>query len=154
MSEPMEIVFRRDESLDHVKVEFSAPEKTAEIERAMDLLLENEKDILLVATERGTYRIKKNDICRISSDGKYVEIACRDQIYRSKGSLSSFEEKLDQKSFLRISRFEIINLKRVRCYEFTFAGSLRIQLEGDYSAWASRRYIPIIKKILEEGGED
>ncbi|MBQ7714388.1 MAG: LytTR family transcriptional regulator DNA-binding domain-containing protein [Clostridia bacterium] len=153
MNEPLEIVFRKDENLDHIRVEFSAREETEEVRRAMDKLREYDDDAILVSTGKGTFRVKKDDICCLSSNGKRVEIVVSDQAYFTKGSLSSFENMLTQKNFVRISRFEIINLKRVKCYDFSFAGSLRIQLEGDNVVWASRRFIPIIKKILEEGGD-
>ena len=57
------------------------------------------------------------------------------------------------RSFLRVSRFEIVNLKMVRKYDFTLAGTLRIEFENGMETWASRRYIPIIKERLtrEEG---
>ena len=55
--------------------------------------------------------------------------------------------------FLRVSRFEIINLDMVRKYDFTLGGTLRIELENGMETWASRRYIPLIKERLsrEEG---
>ena len=48
LGEPFEIIFRKDENLDHVKVEFSAPEKTEEVMRAMEKLRDTENDVLLV----------------------------------------------------------------------------------------------------------
>ena len=55
--------------------------------------------------------------------------------------------------FLRVSRFEIIDLKKVRKYDFTLSGTLRIEFENGMETWASRRYIPLIRKRLsgEEG---
>ena len=62
------------------------------------------------------------------------------------------EEKLSRK-FLRISRFELINLSKVKKYDFTIGGTLRIEFENGMETWASRRYIPIIRERLtgEEG---
>ena len=55
--------------------------------------------------------------------------------------------------FLRVSRFEIIDLKKVRKYDFTLGGTLRIEFDNGMETWASRRYIPLIKERLtkEEG---
>ena len=57
------------------------------------------------------------------------------------------------RSFLRVSRFEIINLKKVRKYDFTLVGTLRVEFDNGMETWASRRYIPLIKERLsgEEG---
>ena len=73
-------------------------------------------------------------------------------IYTAKQSLQSLE-KLLGRSFLRISRFELINLQKVRKYDFTIMGTLRVEFEGGMETWASRRYIPLIRARLsgEEG---
>ena len=55
---------------------------------------------------------------------------------------------LDKKHFLRISRFEIVNLNKVLRYDFTLAGTLRLELAGGIETWASRRCIPAIRKRL------
>ena len=70
----------------------------------------------------------------------------------AKQSLQSIEELLSRK-FLRVSRFELINLSKVKKYDFTIGGTLRIEFENGMETWASRRYIPIIRERLtgEEG---
>ena len=57
-------------------------------------------------------------------------------------------EKLLGRSFLRISRFELVNLRKVRKYDFTIIGTLRIEFKNGMGTWASRRYIPLIKERL------
>ena len=59
---------------------------------------------------------------------------------------------LDADHFLRVSRFEIINLQKAVHFDFTIAGELKILLEKDQIVYASRRYIPIIRDYLK-GGE-
>ena len=63
------------------------------------------------------------------------------------------ESEIMSRSFLRVSRFEIINLKMVRKYDFTIGGTLRIEFQDGMETWASRRFIPLIKERLsrEEG---
>ena len=67
--------------------------------------------------------------------------------------MSEFEEKLDPGKFVRVSRFEIVNLDKVTNFDFTLGGTLRLELTGGMETWASRRSIPIIKERLlgEEG---
>ena len=94
----------------------------------------------------------EDDIILISSDRKQMRIITENGSYCAKQSLQSIE-KLLGKSFLRISRFEIINLKKVRKYDFTVIGTLRIEFKNNMETWASRRYIPLIKERLS-GEED
>ena len=75
-----------------------------------------------------------------------METGIRDGHYRL------LEEVLDKRRFIRISRFEIINLERVQRYDFTINGTLKIVMENGMQTWASRRYIPAIRRYLKEKG--
>lgn len=91
--------------------------------------------------------IEEKDIFFISSEGKQMRFVTETGIYTAKQTLQTIEKKLGR-SFLRISRFEIINLKKVRKYDFTIIGTLRIEFRNGMETWASRRYIPLIKERL------
>ena len=86
------------------------------------------------------------------ADGKNIRIVTLSDVFHAKQSLQSVEDILSG-NFLRVSRFEIINLKMVRKYDFTLVGTLRIEFENGMETWASRRYIPVIRERLsgEEG---
>ena len=96
--------------------------------------------------------VDEKDIVFISADGKQVSVTAVNGIYYARLSLQSMEEALSR-SFLRVSRFEIINLKMVKKYDFTIGGTLRIEFVNGMETWASRRYIPQIRARLsgEEG---
>lgn len=91
--------------------------------------------------------IEEKDIFFISSEGKQMRFVTETGIYTAKQTLQTIEKMLGR-SFLRISRFEIINLKKVRKYDFTIIGTLRIEFRNGMETWASRRYIPLIKERL------
>ena len=68
-------------------------------------------------------------------------------------SLQEAESMLRSSMFLKISRFEIVNLQKVKNFDFTISGTLRIEFEDGSFTWASRRFIPIIKQRLSERNE-
>ena len=96
--------------------------------------------------------IDESEILFISSEGRQMRIVAMSGIYTAKQTLQVIE-KLLGRSFLRISRFEIINLKKVRKYDFTIIGTLRIEFENGMETWASRRYIPLIRERLSQEEE-
>ena len=51
-----------------------------------------------------------------------------------------------------IKKFQIVNLAKVRRYDFTVAGTLRLELAGGMETWASRRCIPEIRRRLKGKG--
>ena len=62
--------------------------------------------------------------------------------------LREVEKLLDPYIFLRISRFEIINLSKVARFDFSIAGTLQIEMKNGMKTWASRRCIAEIKNRL------
>ena len=145
--------FEQDKTIDSIEIVIRANERDAQITDLMERLAQRES-FRLIALDKNECPgvIDEKDIVFLSADGKDVRIVTINGIYRARQSLRSFEETLSR-TFLRVSRFEIINLKMVRKYDFTIGGTLRIEFENGMETWASRRYIPLIKERLsqEEG---
>ena len=62
--------------------------------------------------------------------------------------LYEVEERLDPNQFVRISGSEIVNLKKVKNFDLSFAGTICVELMNGTSSFVSRRYVSKIKKIL------
>ena len=88
-------------------------------------------------------------VVTISVDNKKLRIAADDGTYWMKMSMQDAGAMLNPSWFLRISRYEIVNLRKVQQFDFSISGTLRIDLEDGTETWASRRFIPAIKKRLQ-----
>ena len=99
------------------------------------------KDGKLVLLEEG-------EIIRVyAADGKvYATTAKGDFVLRQR--LYEMEERLDPRSFVRISNSEIINLKKARGFDLKMTGTVCVSLEGGVVTWVSRRYVNKIKQVL------
>ncbi|MBO4394793.1 MAG: LytTR family transcriptional regulator DNA-binding domain-containing protein [Eubacterium sp.] len=150
----VEIRFEQDPTLDHIEVVLRSAERNAAIEALIRQLEQVMPQKLTVLDHEGIPSvINEDEIITVSSDGKQVRIITEKGLFTAKQTLQNVEEYLSSHLFLRISRFELINLNRVSKYDFTIAGTLRIEFEGGMEAWASRRYIPKIReKLSGEGG--
>ena len=145
--------FERDKTTDDIDVVIRAAEKDDQIVSLIEKLSTRES-VKLTVLDRNNCScvIDEDEIVFVSADGKNVRITATSGIYCAKQSLQSIEELLSRK-FLRVSRFELINLSMVRKYDFTIGGTLRIEFNNGMETWASRRYIPLIRQRLsgEEG---
>ena len=104
-----------------------------------------------VRNERGELvTLPEERIVTISVDNRKLRIAADDGVYWLKMTLQDAEKVLNPSMFLRVSRYEIVNLRKVRQFEFTLTGTLRVEMENGSDIWASRRFIPIIKKRLSK----
>ncbi len=145
--------FERDKTTDDIDVVIRAAEKDDQILSLIEKLSTRES-VKLTVLDRNNCScvIGEDDIVFVSADGKNVRVTATSGIYCAKQSLQSIEELLSRK-FLRVSRFELINLSMVQKYDFTIGGTLRIEFNNGMETWASRRYIPLIRQRLsgEEG---
>lgn len=145
--------FEKDKTINYIDIVIRADEKDDQIVSLIEKLSTRES-VKLTVLDRNNCScvIDEDEIVFVSADGKNVRITAASGIYRAKQSLQSIEEILSRK-FLRVSRFELINLSMVKKYDFTIVGTLRIEFENGMETWASRRYIPLIRQRLsgEEG---
>lgn len=145
--------FERDKSTNDIDVVIRAAEKDDQVLSLIEKLstLESVK-LSVLDRDNCTCVIGEDEIVFVSADGKNVRVTATGGIYCAKQSLQRIEQLLSRK-FLRVSRFELINLSMVRKYDFTIGGTLRIEFKNGMETWASRRYIPLIRQRLsgEEG---
>ena len=149
----LKVRFERDNTLNDIEVIVRANEENAQVKELIESLMSREPEKLTLLDKNGnSCVVDERDIVFLSADGKQVSVTAKSGVYFAKQSLQSIEEILNR-DFLRVSRFEIINLKLVSKYDFTVGGTLRIEFKNGMETWASRRYIPQIRERLsgEEG---
>lgn len=93
-------------------------------------ILEQDK-IIRIYTEGGK-------ICSDTEEGRFI----------LRGRLYELEERLDKKTFVRISNSEIINLKKTAGFDMSFVGTICVTMSNGAVTYVSRRYVSKIKKIL------
>ena len=150
----VQIRYEEDQTLDGIDVVIRAKEKDSDVEALIGQLSQYMPPKLTLLDKDGCPSvIDENDIYTVSANGKQVLVTTAKGVYDAKQTMQNMEELLNSRPFLRISRFEIVNLRKIRKYDFTIGGTLRIEFEGGMETWASRRYIPLIREKLsqEEG---
>ena len=146
----VQVHFERDTSLDYIDVMIRAPEKDADVIRLMDELTSSPPGALTLFDGYGNLKtFQEEEIISASTDGRLVNVTTEDGEWYTRRSLLALEEVLDKRRFIRISRFEIINLGKVERYDFNINGTLKILMVNGAQTWASRRYIPAIRRYLK-----
>ncbi|MBR6089104.1 MAG: LytTR family transcriptional regulator [Anaerolineaceae bacterium] len=150
-----EVLFDKNPDLKNIIVTVSASETDEQVRYLMDLIRNSGGNDIYVENELGRqFRITEDRIIRIQTNNKNVSVYTPDGVYSLRKSLQETEAMLHSRMFLKISRFEIINLQKVSSFDFTIAGTLRIEFEDGSFTWASRRFIPLIRQRLSEGKEE
>ncbi len=152
----LNVRFERDENANDIDIIIRAREQDEQIRALIESLTKFEaakpETLTLLDSENRVSIVEEKDIVLVSADGKRTSVTTTSGIFRAKQSLQGIERLLSR-DFLRVSRFEIVNLKMVVKFDFTIGGTLRIEFKNGMETWASRRYIPQIRERLsgEEG---
>ena len=103
-----------------------------------------------IAAEDGEALVMLNqwDIFRLHTESRKVSIHTATNIYESRSSLQDIEKLLDPDCFVRISRFEIINLKKAAGFDFSVTGTIKVIFEDDSETYVARRYVSTIRELL------
>lgn len=142
------VIFEKDETLDSIDVTVRASENDTEVSALIDRINVGGGDTIFVSGGNVTDVVPAGDIVLLTVEGKNVNVITENDRFTARQPLNSLESTLDKKRFVRISRYEIINLAKVVRYDFTLSGTLRIELVGGMETWASRRCIPEIRRHL------
>jgi DNA-binding LytR/AlgR family response regulator len=146
----IKISFEKNDGSQDIDVVITASEKTDEVMKLIRRIEDPLAGTLPVSDAEGVVTVlREEDIISISSGGKKLKILAEDGAYELRMSMQDAGKKLNPLAFIRISRFEIINLAKVKRFDFSVAGNLRIEMQNGYETWASRRLISVIKKRLQ-----
>ena len=144
------VVFREDSSLHSIEIQISAPERCEQVKELLARLSEKERFIDLPSDGGRIVRMRTDNIIRVCSQNRKNYVYADNETIWTSSPISELYAKLGS-CFLRISRFEIINLDRAWFFDFFFFLELKIVLEGNHTVYASRRYIPVIRDYLKGG---
>ncbi|MBR3306739.1 MAG: LytTR family transcriptional regulator DNA-binding domain-containing protein [Lachnospiraceae bacterium] len=123
-------------------------EMIADMVRSIEQCLMGEQKRIPVCDDDHTVLLDPADIIHVYIENRKLVICTVSGIYRSRRPLSEFENALDDDDFVRISRFEIVNLRRVSSLDMSVSGTIRIIFEDGSETWVARRYVRNIQQKL------
>ena len=144
----MQVEVKIDETAYQPKVIIVTPKITEEVNALVQTLSEAEPKVIAGFHEDTVSILDEQDILRIySANGRvYAVLPSGEYVLRLR--LYEAEERLKPSRFVRISNSEIINLKKVRDFDLSFAGTICVTLTDGSKTYVSRRYVTKIKEVL------
>ncbi|MBE5843306.1 MAG: LytTR family transcriptional regulator [Butyrivibrio sp.] len=98
--------------------------------------------------------LSQKQIVRLYIEKRKVMVQTEDNLYETKKTLREVEEILDADKFVRISQSEIINIRKVVSFDFSFAGTIGVELKNGERTFVARRRVKYVKEALEKGDKD
>ncbi|MCM1155974.1 MAG: LytTR family transcriptional regulator [Roseburia sp.] len=144
----MQIEIKVDDSYVEPKIIIMTAAVTEEIRHIMKKLSEDAPQIISGIKDDKVEVLELTDLVRIyANTGKVYAVTTKGE-YTLRRRLYELEERLDVKSFVRISNSEIINLKKVDHFDLSFTGTICVKMTNGDVTYVSRRYVSRNKKIL------
>ena len=122
---------------------------TEELESLVRLLRQGQSGTLTGFQGSQAVLLEPERILRLyASQGKVFAVAedCNEYVIKSR--LYELEARLAPEGFVRISHSELVNLRRIKGFDLSLAGTIRVTLSNGQSSYVSRRYVGKIKERL------
>lgn len=144
----MQVEVRLDPTYTDPKVILLTDKMTKELEELVKKLTDTPLRMLAGFRNGVLEVLPPEEVIRFFSEKQRIYAQTAQGIYSLRARLYELEEMLDTAYFIRISHSEIINLRKVLRMDLSLAGTILVTLESDIETYASRRYVPKIKKAL------
>lgn len=119
-----------------------------EIRELMKRIGREHPQVLAYFSEDQLYLLEQSEIVRVYASAGKVFAVTQQGEYTLRLRLYELEERLDSSCFVRISNSEIVNLRKVKSFDLSYTGTIRVALCNGESAFVSRRYVSKIKNVL------
>ncbi|MBP5184879.1 MAG: LytTR family transcriptional regulator [Lachnospiraceae bacterium] len=143
------------------KVKIYTDKRTEEVEQILGAIENAHKSVyppVLGLRDDVVVPVFQRDIIKAIVDNRNTRIYSSEGEFIVKKKLSELEETLNPDRFVRISQSEIINLRKVKGFDFSVLGTIGIEYDDGSRSWVSRRFVKALRNTLtgfgiaEKGG--
>lgn len=144
----MQIEIKIDENCKEPKIILVTDKMTDEINAILKRLSDEQPKMIAGFKEDIVEVLEPSDIDRIYAASGKVFAQTKHGEYTLRMRLYEAEQRLESQSFVRISSSEMINLKKVRNFDLSFAGTICVTLSNGTLTYVSRRFVAKIKQLI------
>lgn len=125
------------------------PVLTPQMEALAHRLAQLDDGALPSFQEDRAFLLETSDLTCLYAQDKGVFARREDgEVFSLRFRLYELEERLDKRTFVRISHSEIVNLRKVAALDLKLSGTIRMSLTDGTECYVSRRYVKKIKEAL------
>ncbi|MBQ1369179.1 MAG: LytTR family transcriptional regulator [Firmicutes bacterium] len=144
----MQVEVRIDETCKETRIIVVTDKMTDEINEIIKKLSDEQPRMIAGFKEDVVEILDPDSIYRIYAEAGKVFAETMSDKYLIRLRLYEAEARLERGSFVRISNSDIINLKKVKGFDLSFAGTICVTLLNGTVTYVSRRFVAKIKKLL------
>ena len=154
MDEKLSIRLETDPSFSGTEVIIRTGHRTALTDRLISAIEScTQDDLPPISAYRNSVLtfLDQRQMIRIYTENSKVVILTENGPYETRQSLRDLEKLLTADWLVRISRFEIVNLRKASGFDFSNTGTIRVLFQDGSDTWGARRYVQAIQQKLKAG---
>ena len=145
----MKILTETDKKYEEIELHVCNNALTDEVRAIVGELHEIFDSNISGADEKGNKRmLRRAEILSAYSEGQKVIVLTGDGRYSVQKKLYELESELGDTDFIRISKSEIVNVRKIRSLDMSITGTIKLVLKTGYETYVSRRNVAKIKEKL------
>lgn len=144
----MQIEIKIDEKCKEPKIIVMTDKMTDEVNAIIKRLSDEQPQVIAGFGEDVVEVLEPSEIYRVFAESGKVFAETNHGEYALRLRLYEAEQRLDSKTFARISNSDIINLRKVKGFDLSFAGTICVTLSNGTVTYVSRRFVAKIKQLL------
>ena len=145
----MKVRARIDKSFEIPEIQVCNKELTPQVQQLVEEISAFVNEGIAVTDFRGEkIMLPTRDILRIYTENQRVMVQDAKGIYSTQEKLYELESRLDEGLFFRISKSEIVNLKKIKRLDMSITGTIKVILSDGTETYTSRRNVTKLKQIL------
>ena len=144
----MQIEIKIDEKCKEPKIIVMTDKMTDEVNAIIKRLSDEQPQVIAGFGEDVVEVLEPSEIYRVFAESGKVFAETNHGEYALRLRLYEAEQRLDSKTFVRISNSDIINLRKVKSFDLSFVGTICITLSNGTVTYVSRRSVAKIKQLL------
>lgn len=148
----MQIEIKIDEKYKEPKIIVMTDKMTDEVNAIIKRLSDEQPQVIAGFREDVVEVLEPSEIYRVFAESGKVFAETNHGEYALRLRLYEAEQRLDSKTFVRISNSDIINLRKVKSFDLSFdlsfVGTICITLSNGTVTYVSRRSVAKIKQLL------
>lgn len=144
----MKIEFIKDPAEKDVRLAVIAAEKSERVDSLLDELERSYLGVINGYTDDRVQLLHPKDVLRVYAEGQRVLCQTHEGTFVLRSRLYEMEARLDPHRFVRISKCELVNARKILRLDVSLTGTVGVILEGNVKTYTSRRYMKRIKDIF------
>jgi len=145
----MRVRARIDKGIEALEIQICNNELTPQVKQLVEDISAFVNEGIAVTDFRGEkIMLPTRDILRIYTENQRVMVQDAKGIYNTPEKLYELEDRLDEGQFFRISKSEIVNLKKIKRLDLNITGTIKVILSDGTETYTSRRNVTKLKQIL------